>query len=404
MKSGKSINLLYLTYNENVLDSGILYGQVREMLYSMKEHQEIETIHLLSFISVRLFMRKFNRFRVLKREFESSNIRFSFFPMFAAQHWHILFLPIAMIFSLPVVIHQLINSKSNVVHSRSYMAGLLAMLGCAIVKINFVFDPRGPYPEEMVLNNRWKENGLTFRKWKSIERILTINSSAAIGVTTEMRDDLEQRGCKHTVYVPNRVNTNRFNRNVSSSNYVNTPVIVFTGEMDAEAYSPALIAKHFLNIKEQLKDVSLQLVTRKSVEFVRDGLTCAGLDSEDWQLEGVAPDKVQTILNRSHLALLLGAGQNAAWSVWPVKLAEYMACGLPLIVDTSCGEQIIRFVAKWRLGIIVDLNDKDSYAGIQEVIENYEAYAASCRRIAEMKLDISHTVRQYVRIYKQITS
>ena len=87
---------------------------------------------------------------------------------------------------------------------------------------------------------------------------------------------------------------------------------------------------------------------------------------------------------------------------WPMKYGEYLACGVPVAVERGIGEHITRPVQRWKLGVVLDENDPDSYSAALEVLKNRPEYSERCIRYARLKLKISHTSIQYVRLYREL--
>ena len=82
-----SIRLLYLTYHENILGSGILYTQVIRMLERMGETGGVESITLLSFMSPQLLLRERKGFARLKERLRGSGITLIALPMLILTTW-----------------------------------------------------------------------------------------------------------------------------------------------------------------------------------------------------------------------------------------------------------------------------------------------------------------------------
>ncbi|MFC2149975.1 hypothetical protein ACFLQV_00580 [Calditrichota bacterium] len=395
-------NLLYVTFGENVLESGILYCQVREMLISMKEARLVEQVHLISFISIRLWFRKRTEYKIMQKELAAKGIGFSFPFSFSSQKWSWFSVPIAYCINLPILLRIVMKSGCNIIHSRSYMASYLAGKVSKITGIPYIFDPRGPYPEEMVANNRWRLSGKTYTTWKRIEQYISQTSSGVIGVTTQMRDDYKERGAKLSIFVPNRTNVSRFNANIAPSNETSDVTMIFNGELDTISYNPELIARIYSRFHMSTPNLKLQLLSRQHGDYVEKGLAKAGLESSQWTLASVNPGDMPNYLAKGHFGLVLGIDHEKRWDVFPVKFAEYLAAGLPVLLDRNCGHFLSAFVQKHGIGIVFDKDDDSSFLQLGDMLKDYEEISKTCRTIVRTKLDISRSAQQYARLYKQI--
>jgi len=399
----RKIRLLYVTYNENVLESGILFSQVRKMLAEVVSRGEVEYVRLLSFISPRLWLRCRRGYSHLKVELRDKGIDFRVRLMPAAQTWPWPAVPVMVVFCLPSVIMNLISGGYNMIHARGYGAGLLGRIAARITGRRMVFDPRGPFPEEMIVNGIWNEGCISYKLWKRVESILIRRSQAVVGVTAYMCKLHLQRGAERTIFVPNRADSEMFSAPVNPDSKGRPPILLFTGEMDTAWYRPGLIADHFLRIKEVVPEIKLKLVARRGIENIEREFAAAGVEDDDWQIESVQPDKVPDCIAGSDFGLILGiAPKFPGPQNWPVKLAEYLLMGVPLVVERTAGEHLTGLVRRWRLGMVVDKGDPASYQPAAEILRHRTEYAIRCQKFARLKLDLSHTARQYTRLYRQL--
>ena len=102
------------------------------------------------------------------------------------------------------------------------------------------------------------------------------------------------------------------------------------------------------------------------------------------------------------LALLPSAYTFSQLSVWPVKFAEYLGAGIPLIVEREVGEDLSNQVEKWKLGCVVDQNSSESYAKAANLISDCDTYKKNCINYARKRMDLRKTADQYFRLYKQV--
>lgn len=389
-----------MTYNENVLRSGVLLSQVRRMLTELRLRKEIGYIRLVSFISPRLWWRERRGFKELGRELARANIDFRVSWMLAAQSWNWLAIPMIVLFCFPILLAHLINGSFNIIHCRSYGAGLLGFLTSRFTGTRYVFDPRDPYPDELVINGSWTENGITYRLWKKIESVLIRKSDCVIGVTPDYRDVFRKQGARRSYFVPNRGDVARF---TPDSNIAPTgkPVFLFTGDMSGGWYPPRQVAIHFLKIKSAIPDLRLKLVTVSDPEMVRAELRSAGLDDNDWTIESARPEEMPGKIAGATFGLILALKPTGNW---PVKYAEYLAAGVPVVVEHEVGQHITRPVDRWGMGIVLNDDDERIQRQAIEIIDQSAVHSQRCLSYARLKLDISHTAQQFARIYRQLSA
>lgn len=394
----KPIRLLYITYNENVLESGILYSQVRQMLIEMAKRSNVKYIRLLSFISPRLWVRRRKDYSKLRLDLRNQGIDFRVRLMPAAQTWQWTAVPIFTICCLPVVLIHTLFGRFDIVHARGYGAGLLAFLNAKFHGIRFVFDPRGLFPEEMVLNKSWRAGGRTYRFWKTLEQHIIKECDAIIALTPRFKRDYLSLGARKVVFVPSRLDVESFASLGSKvKNYSND--LLFIGEMEADWNSPKSVAKHFTQLKKVIPNLKLRLITRKDPAFVLSIMEEEDVNRSDWSIESSKPEDMPARIVGSGIGLAMAFRPSGNW---PMKYGEYLASGVPVVVEKEIGEHITQAVKRWKLGVVLEENRADCYAAVADVLKRREEYTSRCIRYARLKLVVSHSATQYARLYRQL--
>jgi len=393
----KRVRLLYLTYNENLVGSGILRVQVRKMLESLTRLEGVEAIRLVSFISARLKSRQQVAFDQLAKVLSAQGIdlKLRLMPVATAWGWPAMLL--MQPFCSGVLTHDIKEFRPTVVHSRGYAAGWLLDKASKSLHVPHVFDPRGSYPEEMVKNGQWSENGPSYRNWKTIEARLIRDSAVTVGVTPLFRDEFRHRGAPRSVFIPNRCDLASFPEpevRISSRE----PLMVFTGEMDSNWYAPEFVGKHFLHLSQVVPALKLLVVTRKDPAFIREGFRKAGVPDDAWKSKGVRPEEVPEVLASASLGLMVQDYDNS----WPVKFAEYLAAGIPVVLNRREESLMSSIVEKERLGVVVEADRPQTYAAILDVLDDLPAYRQRCRDFAVKHLGIELTAKQYLRLYRSV--
>ncbi|MCF7810645.1 glycosyltransferase [bacterium] len=336
----------------------------------------------------------------LRKELLNSGIDFRVRLMPAAQAWQWFAIPLFILFCLPVLLSHLAKGGFDIVHARSYAAGLLALISAKLLKIKCVFDPRGPFPEEMVIGERWNRNGITHRIWCFSENILIKKSDAVIGVTPQFREEFNNKGAKKSVFVPSRVDLTCYPTSVRMTDFKTN--LVFAGESTAAWYKPERFAIHYLGFKKHKSDLKLSLFSRMNSVIVKNMLQKYNIIDSDWSIEACLPEQVPQKLQNSGLGLITGISVEKGWSSWPVKYAECLAAGVPVAVEAEVGVHITETVKRRGLGVVIDMDNPESYKKVIEIFKNRAEYGERCINYAKQKLPIAHSALQYVRLYKML--
>ncbi len=371
-------------------------------------NSKVEQIRLLSFVNPVSLVRERKKWKVLKAEMQNGGVDLRLRPMIVKPVYSWYLIIIGLLFCLPIIIIETKNSRSNVIHSRSYFASILSLISAKITDCQHIFDPRGPLPEEFVLNGVIRKGSITYKFWKRIEKHLFENSDAVIAVAPFFKNLFIREGAKKVVFVPNRGDTDefftasQFERNQKKVDSESN-ILLFVGEkIDSYWYPPERIAQHFKYLKTCIPDLKLQVLTSQNHEFIIQRFKHSGLSTADYSVDASAPTEISSRIARADLALLLGLKPAADWSVWPVKFAEYLGAGIPLVVEREVGEDISREVQKWEIGCVVDRKTPDSYGMAADIIADHSTYSDNCIRYAQKRMDIKQTAQQFLRLYRQV--
>lgn len=395
-------DLMFVTYNENVLDSGILYTQVRGMLTELARRWPSGRVTLLSFISPRLWWRRRRAFRALKSELARLGIELRVRLMFAAQAWGWLALPLMALLTLPVLGWEERRVRPALIHARGYGAGWLSLAASKLLPRPLVFDPRGDYPSEMVYNCRWRPQGLSFRLWKSLEKRIISGADAVIAVTPAFRRIYREAGARCVVFIPNRAGEHCFSHHPPSPSPSSPPVLAFTGQMDSKWYVPGRVASCLKRFQDTLPELRFRILTHFDHAAVRKALAAAGVDLSRVELAATAPARVPAALDGTSAALLLGIKADVPWKGWPVKFSEFCALGLPIVAGDSVGDTLADLITRRGLGVLFAEDDPATYGVLRDLLQNRNRYLRRCRDYARRRLHISRSAAQLARLYRRL--
>ena len=89
----------------------------------------------------------------------------------------------------------------------------------------------------------------------------------------------------------------------------------------------------------------------------------------------------------------------------PTKLAEYLACGLPIIINSGIGDTE-KIVSDNRVGVMVrDFNEKeylDKTEELLDLLKEGKELSKRCRLIVENYLSLDMGVGRYLNIYREL--
>lgn len=405
---------LYLCAGERL--NPIIETQVFRLLHKMGERRPELPIHLLLLANVSLrhpldsLSRLWLTFSDVKRRLSRVNLNATFYPLlypFRSNHFYMRFhhLTLFLLQTLPILMYSLVRHNPSMIHARSYPACVLALLTSRLLRIPYVFDMRGLYPEEGIVRKAFSINSVHYRIWKNLERkmiegaqcvvveshsfkklVRNISESAEVRVIPVCVDiglfaqEREKRGEYRHKYCL----TNRF-------------VVVYCGSLGWN--DPQQLAEYYSRFRSVKKDAHLLILTfRRYNAELREVFESSGLHSDLYTILNPSVEEVPSLLSAGDVGLLLLKNVPTAKKALTVKFAEYLAAGLPVIVS-DYAEGAAHLVKLYRCGIVIDSNRACLDQEIR-LLKSLREFRNNGLKLANSYLSLSKCAERYLKIYE----
>jgi glycosyltransferase involved in cell wall biosynthesis len=427
------MKLLYLTFFESVTHNGLYETQVKQLLLKLRAQYTQDIVVSCCAIMpaieigrteiVAPFLTHRHELAALRNEFQEYGIcaTFCFLPVMLLKRWcSQLPLPILGMLlglSVPALFYRIAGERPDIIHCRSYAATLIALLAKLVCRnIKIVFDARGFWPEEGVVANRWKEQSLTFRFWKCVEaymlrrsdKVIALSDSFASRITGIVREaDCAVIYASADVHNFQRARQFR-NRRRRELGLQGKTVLVYNGSLHAW-HDPWLLAQVYKAISRFLCHTRLLVITAYNRAKLQAVFRSAGLQINEFLIVAAEPGEVPSYLVAGDYGLvpLKEMREPTAMTVVAdtmigTKVAEYLACGMPIIVNKNV-RGLKALMDRYRLGIVFDSKNLAALGqSIKCLSENYGEYQRDCESVAEHYLSLEQTARSYYHVYEEI--
>ncbi|MCL4479022.1 MAG: glycosyltransferase [Deltaproteobacteria bacterium] len=255
-----------------------------------------------------------------------------------------------------------------IVHARSYVPGMMALMLKKIFKTKFIFDMRGMMADEKVDAEQWTRKSTSYKTTKWAERKMLINADAIVVLTDKIKTYLQSFAYINAPIsvIPTCVDPSRFpNRNNSptclSDEYTGTfikaglldedqrhqmrkeldiddkIVIVYSGSIGTWYLFDKMV-EFFKVIKANEPKAHFLLLNKTEHAYALRILKDQDVSPEDHTIQGVSPDEVHKYLWASDMGIFFIKPSFSKQSSSPTKLAEYLSCGLPVIGNSGVGD------------------------------------------------------------------
>ncbi len=310
------------------------------------------------------------------------------------------------------------REKVEVFHARSHVAAAMGALAKWRSGGRLVFDIRGFMPEEYADAGVWKGNGLLYRGMKAVERELVKSSDAFIVLTEKAREILfpgcktEDRRGRPIEVIPCCIDPLRFRGIDESSRAVvrremkldHRRVIAYVGSFGGWYLTDEMV-DFFATAKARDRSTFAMVLTQSDAGEIERRLCDAGLREGDFFVGRVAPADVPRYLQAADMALSFIKPCYSKQASSPTKVAEYFACGLPVVSNAGIGD-LDDLVESERVGAIVRGFTSKNYVDALDEIEllrSDQNLRGRCREVALARFDVNSVGGvKYRRLYQKL--
>ncbi len=429
------VRILYLISLENILDNPIFNNQVRAMQAEIQRDNpgefKVTVLCLLPWLEITRrgihsnFRRHAQALRDLKTALASEGLELVVAPALVPSA---LFNRIGgfllgwfIVSSLPVLWWIAARRRVKIIHCRYYYSASLARWLKKLLPggVKVIFDIRSLLPEQGVVNGLWKAGDARFRFWKRIERKLLAASDLSVAVSPAMAASLSSgQSCARLEMIPNFADLGAFRPAPEIRNEMRRKlgiekreVLVFAGTLGGR-YPADRVAGAVERFFSAIGPESFFLLLSPS-----DDKRCAPLvkrldnlghnDKRNWLRINAAPAEVPRYLAAADWSLLVlasyisspGAAPRDEY-VFPIKFAEYMAMGLPLLAHPE-NRSIAAMVRGYDVGAVLEPGGDATEFG-ETMLSNHARWRENCLRTASEDFAMERFARRYAEIYREL--
>jgi glycosyltransferase involved in cell wall biosynthesis len=427
------MKILYLTFFESIIHNGIYETQVKQVLCRLanKYRGRITISHFALLPAIRIGRRgsslfsfgERHEFDVLDKEYAQNGVKLRriFLPIVALKRWgsqlSLPLLAFLTVVSFPLMVFRTARERPDVLHCRSYMATVIALsIKLVFPNLKVVFDPRGFWPEEGVVEGKWSENSLTFRMWKKLEKYIIGRSDITIALSQSFAEyihTIDSRAVCQVVYTSVDVTKFKVARGLraqrrSQLGYGDNQVFVYSGSLGSW-HDPELLARMYGSFRRAQCDTKLLVLTTYDKQKLNAVFQRNGLDESEFLITVAKHDEVASYLAAADYGLvpLREMDSNRPMTVVAdtmigTKVAEYLASGLPIVVNGNVGG-LRSLTSEYKIGVFWDSGKpQDVMGGFKDVVEDYRSYQRDCDYVAGRYFSLDEVARAYLEVYEHV--
>jgi glycosyltransferase involved in cell wall biosynthesis len=277
---------------------------------------------------------------------------------------------------------------------------------------HFIYDMHGAALAEGVFNGSLQVTSPVYRQRQSWERLAVAEADGCFVVSRFFQDWVcREYGARpeqvwvtpSSTYLPSMPTAQWRRERRAELSIGERPVLLYSGSMHRWQRASDLLAL-FPALATRIPGLFLLVLTQEA-ESARALLGQLGVAPEDHRVLTLAPDEVQAMMSLGDVGALLRHDHLLNQVASPVKFADYLSAGVPVIISPGVGD-CSRLVQESGLGHVWR-EDQETPEALAEIIARLlanrnDAQRADCRELCRRHFTWEETMKVFDEAYDQL--
>ena len=305
-----------------------------------------------------------------------------------------------------VALYLVFGRKIQIVHARSYVAALLALLLKGLFKVRFVFDMRGFLADERADALIWGKNSWSFRLTKYFERRLFSYADTVVSLTHKGVEALRELGYLRSDRTRCQVIPTCANLDIFKIMKDYTPPsatsfnLGYAGTVTGwYLFDP--VVECFKYSRKLRPQATLTILNKNEHKFILERIQVFGFNYSSILVKYLDFNMMAGEINRFDAGIFFIRPVFSKRASSPTKLGEFLACGVPCLTNAGVGD-MDKILAGEGVGVTIkDFSLEACEDGVRKIL----ALAADrrirgrCAAIAKKYFSLEEGVGLYDSIY-----
>jgi glycosyltransferase involved in cell wall biosynthesis len=309
------------------------------------------------------------------------------------------------------------RNNIEVAHARSHVPATVALSLKKKFGVKLIFDVRGLMAEEYADAGHWREGSFRYRLTKRMERRCFAAADGVVTLTESIWpiikewDGLRGRRVAHEV-IPCCADLERF-RFLAGERAARRKelglgdafLLVYSGSIGGW-YLTEEMADFFAALLKVRTDAHFLWLTPSGHDRVHALMKERAIGAGRYTVRASAPRDVASYLSAADAGVAFIKRCFSKLASSPTKTAEYLACGLPVVINAGVGDSDL-LITEERVGALVSDLNEDGYRRAADelfgMLADVETVRAHTRRVAERLFDVRGLgLERYARLYATV--
>jgi len=298
-----------------------------------------------------------------------------------------------------------LKNRPSVIHSRSYPPTFIANFFSMLVGVKVIFDMRGTYVDELVESGIKKKGTLAYLFERYLERWYIKHSDKLVSVSNSHFKSInkilsESENLSKNVMIRNSFD-NEDSRFISPSKKDYEGLrLIYLGHSTLK-YDIEGIFKLYQSIFNLYPASSLDILTYgNATRFLDEKEMLAASAAQKVNISYSSYEDLHLYLSKADVGLILLQPFKSNFVSAPIKFAQYLAFGIPVIISDNIGDTKA-IIEKYKVGIILRGNYDSAALEIMELLKDPKI-SERCRMVVERELNFTKAVSKYFKIYQEL--
>jgi len=310
-------------------------------------------------------------------------------------------------------LYVVISKSINIVHSRATVPAVMGYVIARLTGKKFIFDVRGLMAEEYADGGIWKRNSFLYKVISWIEKKLLKEADSLVAITENIKEYLinDNRKKQDITVIPCCVDIKKFNKESDLTGVLKEKyklsgkfVFLYIGSVGTWYLLEEMI-DFFIAAKSIINNAHFLILTHVDKDMVISACKRKKLFFGDITIDDVEFSNMPYYIKLADVGMFFIKPCPSKSYSCPTKFAEYLACGLPLVINAGIGETD-KIVREHNLGVVVDKFNKEAYllytSRLLDLMKERKSASARCKKAAEEKFSLDMGVSKYFDVYRSL--
>lgn len=310
-----------------------------------------------------------------------------------------------------------ISKGIHYIHTQTTVGAAIAFPVAILLRKKIIYDANGLWAEECADIGTWKRSSLLFKIVSYLDKLFIFRANGVIFISQRMSDKIIKGGYipyKKSNWnyeiIPSHVDMERFKLSASKDIELQERhtlkgrfVLIYIGSIGTWYMFDEML--DFFNVLKKIIPSALFLiVSHIDKDVIKKGVYKKGLKKEDVVITEALPGDVPRYLSLADAAIFFIKPVFSKEACSPVKLGEYLASGLPVIINSNVGDTE-GLVRETHTGAVVTKFNEEEYRKaiieVKDLIDNErDSLRDRCVKAAHEYLSLEISLKRYKSLYK----